>query len=223
MDGITAMNIDVNYEEIYNVIKYDETILKKILIGQNFNNEKFIFQIADKCGKKAIEYILYLRECPLIDATGNEIDNPSKDTILTKKLRDILEKSIREELIAKREELFALENMAISDDEHTEGKNLPIVEQKKTIFTSIRNFIRKLFMKKEVITPEESNLNAIKIQDENRKNDFLGEIKILSKEEKYYELQQKYHTKEISIEDLKIFEIKKICDIYDEKILEYKK
>ncbi|MBE5820837.1 MAG: hypothetical protein E7310_08600 [Clostridiales bacterium] len=223
MDGIATMNIDVNYEEIYNAIKYDETILKKILIGQNFNNENFILQIADKCGKKAIEYILYLRECPILDATGNEIDNPSKDTLLTKKLKDILEKSIKDELSAKREELFAIENATFSEDEHTEENKLPVVAKKNTIFASIRNFFINLFKKKEVITPEEPNLNAIKIQDENRKNNFLGEIKILSKEEKYYELQRKYHSEEISIEDLKIFEIKKICDIYDKKILEYKK
>lgn len=104
--------------------------------------------------------------------------------------------------------------------ENTQEKNL-IEKNKKSIFSKIKNFFRKIFSKKEKTFQNE----LIQNESEKEKNeDFKEYIKITEDEEtKLLELQRKYHNKEIGESDLTDEQIDALCELYDKQIEELEK
>ena len=105
--------------------------------------------------------------------------------------------------------------------ENTQEKNL-IERNKKSIFSKIKNFFRKIFSKKE--KKVENELIQNESLEKQKNEDFKEYIKRTEDEEtKLLELQRKYHNKEIDESTLTDEQIDALCDLYDKQIEELEK
>lgn len=105
--------------------------------------------------------------------------------------------------------------------ENTQEKNL-IERNKKSIFSKIKNFFRKIFSKKEKKVENELIQNESLEKEKNE--DFKEYIKRTEDEEtKLLELQRKYHNREIDESTLTDEQIDALCDLYDKQIEELEK
>lgn len=105
--------------------------------------------------------------------------------------------------------------------ENTQEKSL-IEKNKKSIFCKIKNFLKKMFSKKE------NKVQNVLIQNEmlekEKSMNFKEYIKRTEDEEtKLLELQRKYHNREIDESSLTDEEIDALCELYDKQIEELEK
>lgn len=94
----------------------------------------------------------------------------------------------------------------------------------KSTFYKIKNFIKKIFNKKDCninnVAPVDESLKS----KDNRKQKFMEEVKRIEDEEtKLLKLQQQFHNGEIKEEDLTESQYKALNDLYDRQIDNLKK
>lgn len=108
--------------------------------------------------------------------------------------------------------------------ENTEEKSLVKVNE-GSIFYKIKQFFKNLFHKREqadtFVTAEASNNIR---PDENKRNQFMEEIRKIEDEETILlKLQKKYRNGEIKEEDLSSEQVNSLCKLYDKQISNLKK
>ena len=105
--------------------------------------------------------------------------------------------------------------------ENTQEKEL-IEKNEENIFGKIKNFFKNLFGKKEV---DVNNISNEELEMEMEKSeDFRNSIRNIEVDENnIFELQRRYHSGEISVEELTDEQIDVLCDLYDEQIADLRK
>ena len=104
--------------------------------------------------------------------------------------------------------------------ENTQEKEL-IEKNEENIFGKIKNFFKNLFGKKEVDVNNISN-EELEIEME-KSEDFRNSIRNIEVDaNNIFELQRRYHSGEISVEELTEEQIDVLCDLYDDKIADLK-
>lgn len=105
--------------------------------------------------------------------------------------------------------------------ENTQEKEL-IEKNEENIFGKIKEFFKNLFRKKEVDVNNISN-EELEIEME-KSEDFRNSIRNIEVDENnIFELQRRYHSGEISVEELTDEQIDVLCDLYDEQIADLRK
>ena len=105
--------------------------------------------------------------------------------------------------------------------ENTQEKEL-IEKNEENIFGKIKNFFKNLFGKKEVDVNNISN-EELEIEME-KSEDFRNSIRNIEVDaNNIFELQRRYHSGEISVEELTEEQIDVLCDLYDEQIADLRK
>ena len=103
------------------------------------------------------------------------------------------------------------------------NSNLPQI-RKENFFSKLRKWIKKLFIKEEIIIeePVKDAINEINNSaNEIKKSDFINELKVENKD-KIIALQRKLKEKQIEIAELTDEELDELIAIYKQQI-EYKK
>ena len=105
--------------------------------------------------------------------------------------------------------------------ENTQEKEL-IEKNEENIFGKIKEFFKNLFRKKEV---DVNNISNEELEMEMEKSeDFRNSIRNIEVDENnIFELQRRYHSGEISVEELTDEQIDVLCDLYDEQIADLRK
>lgn len=105
--------------------------------------------------------------------------------------------------------------------ENTQEKEL-IEKNEENIFGKIKNFFKNLFGKKEV---DVNNISNEELEMEMEKSEyFRNSIRNIEVDENnIFELQRRYHSGEISVEELTDEQIDVLCDLYDEQIADLRK
>ena len=105
--------------------------------------------------------------------------------------------------------------------DNTQEKNL-IERNEVNIFGKIKNFFKTLFGKKDI---EVNDIVDENIEMEMEKSDtFRSSIKNIENDaDNIFELQRRYHSGEISVEELTDEQIDVLCDLYDEQIADLRK
>lgn len=106
-------------------------------------------------------------------------------------------------------------------DNNTQEKNL-IKKNEEKIFEKIKNFLKKIFRKKEI---EVNSISDEELEMEMEKSElFRSSLRnIETDESNIFELQRKFHLGEISAKELTDEQIEALCDLYDDKITDLKK
>lgn len=105
--------------------------------------------------------------------------------------------------------------------ENTQEKEL-IEKNEENIFGKIKEFFKNLFRKKEV---DVNNISNEELEMEMEKSeDFRNSIRNIEVDENnIFELQRRYHSGEISVEELTDEQIDVLSDLYDEQIADLRK
>ena len=107
--------------------------------------------------------------------------------------------------------------------ENTDEKSLVKINE-NSIFYKIKQFFKKLFYKKETINNITVETNKVILQNDNKKNKFMEEIKNIEDEEALLlKLQKKFHSGEIKEEELTEEQVKSLCELYDKQIANLRK
>ena len=107
--------------------------------------------------------------------------------------------------------------------ENTDEKSLVKINE-NSIFYKIKQFFKKLFYKKETINNITVETNKVILQNENKKNKFMEEIKNIEDEETLLlKLQKKFRSGEIKEEELTEEQVKSLCELYDKQIANLRK
>ena len=102
--------------------------------------------------------------------------------------------------------------------ENTDEKSLVKINE-NSIFYKIKQFFKKLFYKKETINNITVETNKVILQNDNKKNKFMEEIKNIEDEETLLlKLQKKFRSGEIKEEELT-----SLCELYDKQIANLRK
>ena len=106
--------------------------------------------------------------------------------------------------------------------ENTDEKSLVKINE-NSIFYKIKQFFKKLFYKKETINNITVETNKVILQNDNKKNKFMEEIKNIEDEETLLlKLQKKFRSGEIK-EELTEEQVKSLCELYDKQIANLRK
>ena len=101
--------------------------------------------------------------------------------------------------------------------ENTDEKSLVKINE-------IKQFFKKLFYKKETINNITVETNKVILQNDNKKNKFMEEIKNIEDEETLLlKLQKKFRSGEIKEEELTEEQVKSLCELYDKQIANLRK
>ena len=107
--------------------------------------------------------------------------------------------------------------------ENTDDKSLVKINE-NSIFYKIKQFFKKLFYKKETINNITVETNKVILQNDNKKNKFMEEIKNIEDEETLLlKLQKKFRSGEIKEEELTEEQVKSLCELYDKQIANLRK
>ena len=107
--------------------------------------------------------------------------------------------------------------------ENTDEKSLVKINE-NSIFYKIKQFFKKLFYKKETINNITVETNKVILQNDNKKNKFMEEIKNIEDEETLLlKLQKKFRSGEIKEEELTEEQVKSLCELYDKQIANLRK
>ena len=108
--------------------------------------------------------------------------------------------------------------------ENTQEKSLIAINE-NSIFYKIKKFFKNLFSKNKDVNIDYSSVKVpTMINDENKKNSFMEEIKNIETEEtKLLKLQKQYRNGEIKEEDLTEEQVSSLCKLYDTQIANLKK
>ena len=107
--------------------------------------------------------------------------------------------------------------------ENTDEKSLGKINE-NSIFYKIKQFFKKLFYKKETINNITVETNKVILQNDNKKNKFMEEIKNIEDEETLLlKLQKKFRSGEIKEEELTEEQVKSLCELYDKQIANLRK
>ncbi len=107
--------------------------------------------------------------------------------------------------------------------ENTDEKSLVKINE-NSIFYKIKQFFKKLFYKKETINNITVETNKVILQNDNKKNKFMEEIKNIEDEETLLlKLQKKFRSGEIKEEELTEEQVKSLCELYDKQITNLRK
>lgn len=107
--------------------------------------------------------------------------------------------------------------------ENTDEKSLVKINE-NSIFYKIKQFYKKLFYKKETINNITVETNKVILQNDNKKNKFMEEIKNIEDEETLLlKLQKKFRSGEIKEEELTEEQVKSLCELYDKQIANLRK
>ena len=107
--------------------------------------------------------------------------------------------------------------------ENTDEKSLVKINE-NSIFYKIKQFFKKLFYKKETINNITVETNKVILQNDNKKNKFMEEIKNIEDEETLLlKLQKKFRSGEIKEEELTEEQVKSLCELYDKQIANMRK
>ena len=107
--------------------------------------------------------------------------------------------------------------------ENTDEKSLVKINE-NSIFYKIKQFFKKLFYKKETINNITVETNKVILQNDNKKNKFMEEIKNIEDEETLLlKLQKKFRSGEIKEEELTEEQVKSLCELYDKQIANSRK
>ena len=107
--------------------------------------------------------------------------------------------------------------------ENTDEKSLVKINE-NSIFYKIKQFFKKLFYKKETINNITVETNKVILQNDNKKNKFMEEIKNIEDEETLIlKLQKKFRSGEIKEEELTEEQVKSLCELYDKQIANLRK
>lgn len=106
---------------------------------------------------------------------------------------------------------------------NTDEKSLVRVNE-NSIFYKIKKFFRNLFNKNNSADNTIIEETAVIKQDEEKRNQFIEQIrKIEDEETTLLKLQKKYRNGEIKEEDLTDEQVSSLCKLYDKQILNLKK
>ena len=107
--------------------------------------------------------------------------------------------------------------------ENTDEKSLVKINE-NSIFYKIKQFFKKLFYKKETINNITVETNKVILQNDNKKNKFMEEIKNIEDEDTLLlKLQKKFRSGEIKEEELTEEQVKSLCELYDKQIANLRK
>ena len=107
--------------------------------------------------------------------------------------------------------------------ENTDEKSLVKINE-NSIFYKIKQFFKKLFYKKETINNITVETNKVILQNDNKKNKFMEEIKNIEDEETLLlKLLKKFRSGEIKEEELTEEQVKSLCELYDKQIANLRK
>ena len=107
--------------------------------------------------------------------------------------------------------------------ENTHEKSMVKINE-NSIFYKIKQFFKKLFYKKETINNITVETNKVILQNDNKKNKFMEEIKNIEDEETLLlKLQKKFRSGEIKEEELTEEQVKSLCELYDKQIANLRK
>ncbi len=107
--------------------------------------------------------------------------------------------------------------------ENTDEKSLVKINE-NSIFYKIKQYFKKLFYKKETINNITVETNKVILQNDNKKNKFMEEIKNIEDEETLLlKLQKKFRSGEIKEEELTEEQVKSLCELYDKQIANLRK
>ena len=107
--------------------------------------------------------------------------------------------------------------------ENTDEKSLVKINE-NSIFYKIKQFFKKLFYKKETINNITVETNKVILQNDNKKNKFMEEIKNIEDEETLLlKLQKKFRSGEIKEEELTEEQVKSLCELSDKQIANLRK
>ena len=107
--------------------------------------------------------------------------------------------------------------------ENTDEKSLVKINE-NSIFYKIKQFYKKLFYKKETINNITVETNKVILQNDNKKNKFMEEIKNIEDEETLLlKLQKKFRSGEIKEEERTEEQVKSLCELYDKQIANLRK
>lgn len=107
--------------------------------------------------------------------------------------------------------------------ENTDEKSLVRINE-NSIFYKIKQFFKSLFYKREHINDTTLETNQVILPNDNKKNQFMEEIKNIEDEETLLlKLQKKYRSGEIKEEELSNQQVNSLCALYDKQIANLKK
>jgi len=107
--------------------------------------------------------------------------------------------------------------------ENTDEKSLVRVNE-SSIFYKIKRFFKNLFIKHNSVDNSIVEEIAVIKQDEDKRNQFMEQIRKIEDEETILlKLQKKYRNGEIKVKDLTDEQVSSLCKLYDKQISNLKK